>query len=324
MDPATPQQLPQPQSPSGKTFDDTHLELLRNDKMRSFLIDIETDSTIQPEEDLEKQRAIEFLQGFGTLMQQSTEMLQVMPQAAPMLAHLTMWGLRRFHVGRNVEEVIEQSFEQMGQAAMQRQQQPDPKTQLEQFKAQMEIQIKEKEHALEREKMQMELQFREAELQLAQQEAVTKMQIEEMQAKHKMQLAELEANHKMQIEQAKAQADAQVRAREAELKSQIMQQEAEAGMQMKSAEFAQKQERDGMAFQEDRQRKQMDFEGGQQRKQMAFKSDEKRKEQVAKIKLDNETRLMNEKAKEDAKKEPRQIKRVTARKKGDATEYELN
>ncbi|NKL57259.1 hypothetical protein [Rhizobium leguminosarum] len=55
MPPQLEQMMQQP------TIDEV-VQLLRNDSIRGFQIDIETDSTIEPDEDAEKQRRMEFVQ----------------------------------------------------------------------------------------------------------------------------------------------------------------------------------------------------------------------------------------------------------------------
>jgi hypothetical protein len=56
-------------------FDDRHMQLLRDDKMRNFRIDIETDSTTRADENAEKAAANEFLQ----TMRQAVEGLAKLP-----------------------------------------------------------------------------------------------------------------------------------------------------------------------------------------------------------------------------------------------------
>jgi hypothetical protein len=41
------------------------IELLRDERTRGFRIEIETDSTVEPDEQAEKQRRVEFLEAVG-------------------------------------------------------------------------------------------------------------------------------------------------------------------------------------------------------------------------------------------------------------------
>jgi len=166
--PGMPGQQPmqQPvQPPSGKSFDDKVLQLLRDDRMRGFLIDIETDSTIQPDEDAEKQRRTEFITATGGFLQQASEMMAGAPALAPMVSEMLLFGVRGFRVGRQMEDVIESTLKNVAQELQQRQQQPDPKVQAEQMKAQAlqaetqaDMQAAQEKHQLELQKIQVQAQ----------------------------------------------------------------------------------------------------------------------------------------------------------------------
>jgi hypothetical protein len=326
-----------PQSPSGKTFDDKVLQLLRDDRMRGFLIDIETDSTIQPDEDAEKQRRTEFLTAMGGYLQQSGEMMMTAPSLGPLVSEMLLFGVRGFRVGRQMEDVIETTIKNVGQELQQKQGQPDPKVQaeaqqmqqqmqLEQAKMQMQAQMEQQKMQLERERMAMELQFKQAEMELAQQEAATKMQLEQQKAEHEAKLKELELQHDVQIKQQEAAMNAQIAEQEAQQKAQLQQREADAGMQMKETEFAQSREMEAAKFNDDRQMKQADFGQEQQRKAKAFEADEGRKEKAHKVETDTKVGLMKERSAAEAK-QPKSSKVVSIRKRdgdGKPAEYEIN
>jgi hypothetical protein len=328
------------QSPSGKTFDDKVVQLLRDDRMRGFLIDIETDSTIQPDEDAEKQRRTEFLTAMGGFLQQSGEMMQVAPSLFPLVSEMALFGVRGYRVGRQMEDTIETTLKQVAMELQQRQQQPDPavaaeqaKTQaqmeLEQFKVQSANELKQMELAHDKERMAAELQMQAAELQMKEQEAVSKLQLEQVKAENETRLREMEANHKMQIAEKEAEQKAQIAAMEAQQNAQIQQQEAETGMQFKQAEFAQKREMEAQKFNDERQRAVHEFDGDQKRKAKAFEADEGRKEKAHKVETDTKVGLMKERAAAEAKepKEPKKPKRVVVRKRdgdGKPAEYEIN
>src|SRR5262249_5794276 len=97
------------QSPSGQSFGDDVMELLRNDRMRGFLIDVETDSTIQPDENAEKQRRVEFITAVGQFMGEAAQVLPGAPALAPMISEAMLFLVRGFRAGRSLEDVIERS-----------------------------------------------------------------------------------------------------------------------------------------------------------------------------------------------------------------------
>ncbi|WKA31597.1 hypothetical protein [Bradyrhizobium roseum] len=104
------------------------MALLRDQRMRPFALDIETDSTIQPDEDAEKQRATEFTTAIGGYMKETLPLVQSMPQAAPLAAQFLKYIASRFRAGRELEGVIDEFADQMAQLASQPKP-PDPEQQ---------------------------------------------------------------------------------------------------------------------------------------------------------------------------------------------------
>jgi hypothetical protein len=108
--------------------------LLRDERIRPFVLDIETDSTIAPDENAQKQRATEFITAVGGFMNQAFPLVQAMPQAAPIAADMLKFVAGQFRVGREMQGKIEEFADQMAQMAGQ-QKGPSP----EQQKAQAEV-----------------------------------------------------------------------------------------------------------------------------------------------------------------------------------------
>jgi hypothetical protein len=129
MQPAGPDQM-QSDPDNDMTFDDKVIELLRNDKMRGFRIDIETDSTIQPDENADKQRRMEFLNAVGPYMTGAVEAISKAPGLAPAMGEILMHVVRGFRTGRGMEETIEKSFQKIAKDVVAAQQaaaqQPNP------------------------------------------------------------------------------------------------------------------------------------------------------------------------------------------------------
>lgn len=95
------------------TFDDKVIALLRDDKMRSFRIDIETDSTIQADENAEKQSRTEFLQATGEYLTQAATVVDSAPALAETAGELLMFAVRTYRPGRTLEETIQRGFAQL-------------------------------------------------------------------------------------------------------------------------------------------------------------------------------------------------------------------
>lgn len=141
MQPPPPPSIPQPTPEMLKAMQepswDQVMALLRNDKLRGFSIDIETDSTVEPDQQAEQQKAVQFAEAVAQLLTVSGPILTAQPAAAPMLGELLMLVVRRFKAGETVETAIEGFV-----AAVQQQPKgPDPKMQAEQAKTQA-VQIK--------------------------------------------------------------------------------------------------------------------------------------------------------------------------------------
>ncbi len=137
------------------------LQLLRNDRMRSFRIDIETDSTIAVDETADKQAATEFLTAMGNYMASSLPMAQQAPELLPVIGQGAVFLARRFRAGRQLEGSIEASFQALEQRAQHmaqqpQQQQPDP--------AMLKAQADEQRLAIESDFKARELALREQEL----------------------------------------------------------------------------------------------------------------------------------------------------------------
>lgn len=126
---------------------DAAIALLQDERLRGFRIDIETDSTIQPDENAEKERRTEFVTAVGGLIQQAVPLVQQVPEMAALIRETLLFTARGFRAGRQLEDQIEQTMQaiedRLKQAA---QQQPtDPNAAINEAKAkQMEAETQHK------------------------------------------------------------------------------------------------------------------------------------------------------------------------------------
>jgi hypothetical protein len=141
---------PQPEVPpeiekalSSPTWEEVSA-LLRDNAARQFRIDIETDSTIEPDEAEEKAQAVEFIGAVGQMIQQWGPAIQAAPALAPMASAFIKWGARRFRAGRELEDTIERVMDQIAASPPQQPQEgaapPDNSLQVAQVKAQADLQ----------------------------------------------------------------------------------------------------------------------------------------------------------------------------------------
>lgn len=111
------------------------IELLRDERLRGFRVDIEVDSTIFADAAQEKQDRTEFLQGVTQFLGQSLQMAAQMPPLVPLLGKLLTFGVRGYRVGRDLEMAIEEFTEQAAVYAQQAASKPNPAEQKLQLEA---------------------------------------------------------------------------------------------------------------------------------------------------------------------------------------------
>lgn len=151
------------------------LQLLRDEKTRGYRIEIETDSTIEPDEQAEKKSRIEFTEITGKFLGEALPILQIMPQAAPLFRQALLFLVRGFRVGREMEDTIETVMQQISQAAQQPK--PDPEQQ------KIEAQLKQSEQQHQQTMAQSDQQHQQT-LQQKGVEFQQKMALEQMKAQH--------------------------------------------------------------------------------------------------------------------------------------------
>ncbi|WNV09963.1 hypothetical protein [Tardiphaga sp. 709] len=225
--------------------------LLRDDKMRTFRIDIETDSTIEVDKQAAKDSVVELFTAVGGFLEKALPIGQVMPQLTPALGQSILFAFRRFGAGRDVEGVWEQAIDKLTQmsknpppkppspeeikakteadaqaAETQRdqmrfqmeQQAADQQSQRDQQAQEFEMAIKEREFQLKEREMQMNLQFKEREMALKAQEQ--EMSLAAKQRETEMNVAAKERDHQL---------DAEASIRDHELSEAAAEREAQAG-----------------------------------------------------------------------------------------------
>jgi hypothetical protein len=92
------------------TWEDV-IGLLKNDLLRGFRVDIQTDSTIKADQDQERDARIQFLQSVGAFMQQAMQMQS--PEMMPLLMAMMKFGIGGFKVGKELEGAFDQAAKNM-------------------------------------------------------------------------------------------------------------------------------------------------------------------------------------------------------------------
>lgn len=159
---------------------DAVVQLLREQSIRPFVLDIETDSTIQPDENAAKQRATEFITAVGGFIGQALPLVQEMPEAAPLATSMLQYLASQYRAGRELDGVLDDFTDKMKEAASQPKG-PSP----EEMKAQADAQAQQQKMQMDMAKLQNEQQGKQSEMQ---------MTMAQMQQEHQLQMQQAQAD----------------------------------------------------------------------------------------------------------------------------------
>jgi len=228
------------------------LGFLRDNRVKCFTLDIQTDSTIMVDEKAEKEASVEFLGVLGTLLPQLMQLIAAEPKTVDFAGEVLKFATAPYRAGRQLDGAIDELVEQM-KAKGDQPRGDDPTTatnktmlQIEQLKQET---IKEKNQAENQFKM-IELQLKDrheqmkiasaekikaAELQQKQQDDAVKAQLtseKAMAEREKSQMELLGKQHDMQLNAQKAAMAAQAaQAKQQDMKAR--QSERQAAQQFK-------------------------------------------------------------------------------------------
>ena len=205
----------QPPLPKGMTPDqlDTMLtdpswedvdKLIRNNALRSFRIDIETDSTIKADEESEKASRLEFIKTIGELVQQAEN---APPDVLPFLFQVVMFAVRAFPVGKELEGSMNALIAKLEKAAAQPQP-PKPDPAMAKVQADMQVaQAKgQADMQLAQAKLQAETQLNQAKIQGDMQLEHAKLQAKQASDASEARQAEITDQRENQLEAQREQA----------------------------------------------------------------------------------------------------------------------
>lgn len=191
-------------SPEDQQLIPQAMELLKDNPLRTFRIDVAADSLVQIDEQQMKADRVEFLTAFGGFMEKALQVGQAEPLAIPMIGETLKFGVAAFKQARQLEGVIDQMVDQLKERAKQPQQpKPDPemmKIQATQQADQMRVQADQQAEAARMAMEQrMEAQRQQHEQQLKAMETMADQRFEKWKA-------ELDASVKILIAQISAKA----------------------------------------------------------------------------------------------------------------------
>ena len=109
---------------TGIEITDEMVEIMRNDKLRSYQIDVETDSTVFADEEETKRTRIEFANTMGSFLVQAIEATRAAPEITPIAFQILKFVAGAWKVGRQFEDVIGETEAAVMQQLQASQQQP--------------------------------------------------------------------------------------------------------------------------------------------------------------------------------------------------------
>lgn len=219
---------------TGIEVNDQMLQILRSDMLRSFKVDVETESTMSVDADTEQKNRLDALTALSQFLQLAVPAVQaglIPPEVAKELA---LFGIRGFKHSRQLEDVIERigSQDSNDPSALQ--------AQLAQAQAevqQLQMQLQQGSGMLQ--ELQQQAEGKQAELQIKQQSEQSKLQADLMRDQSRLEFE----REKLQFEKEKFQLEIQLK--QADLELQNAQRELTA--QNTDREFQFKRESEGLS-----------------------------------------------------------------------------
>lgn len=186
------------------------IEMLKSNPMRTFRIEVATDSMLYQDEQQEKADRVEFLGAVGTYLEKAVQASQAMPpEATPLLMDLLKFGVTGYRVGR----VLEGEFDNVADAIKEQAKQPkQSKQDPEMMKIQMEAQARQAE-------LQNETQMREHEIQLEAQKQEAQAQNDMRERQHKAELDQALEKQRLEFDAWKSKLDNETKIFVAELEA---------------------------------------------------------------------------------------------------------
>jgi len=226
------------------------LQLIRNNPLRNFRIEVSSDSMIQMDEAQEKQDRMELMDSSGKNLQALVQISQspLATEMLPIAIDLMKFSVGGFKIGKSLEGAFNQLGDTLRDAAAKKAAQPpappppDPRIQVAQMNLQADAQKFQAQQAADQQAQQFAAQAEQQKLameaQLEQQKmaAARDKEMAQMQADQAVEAARAQAE--MQIEQNRMQLDAQLEAVKAQAATEAerMRMEFEARLEQYKAE----------------------------------------------------------------------------------------
>lgn len=187
--PQPPPQLQEAMKALQKPAWEDILDLLKGTLSRTYRIDIETNSTIDPEATDDKQQIVELMNAMAQLMAGLMPMVQEGVLTVEAAKGILKTTVRRFRFGDEIESYLDE----IGKAAPK----ADPKLEAQKAQAQMDVQMKQMDMKMAQEKAQMDMALAQKKAELESQSLAQESEFKRLE--HGLKMAELQA--KLQAQQ---------------------------------------------------------------------------------------------------------------------------
>lgn len=171
--------------------------LMKSEPIRSFRIEVASDSLVEMDQAGEKASRTEFLAAFGQAMGQALPIIQQAPEFAPLIGETLQFVVRTFNGGRQLENALEMAIEKGKEP---KPEQPNP----EMLKMQQEQQMAQQAQQLEQVKLQAAQQAEQVKMQ-------AQAELEQFKAQQAIQLEQMKQAAETERQEFKARLDAETK-----------------------------------------------------------------------------------------------------------------
>lgn len=206
-------------------------QIIKSDLLRSYRIDIETDSTVRADLGRMQEQMSLFLQGTAQYASAMAPIIQLQPEAKAGILEIYAAFARQYKLGKSAEDALDQMIQAAKQPEQPKPSPEEQKMQLEQQKAQMQAQMDQQKGEREMQKMQAELEMKRElaeidkqmkllDLELAREKAQLEMQAKQAELAHKREAMQMDQEAKVfdiRTKQEMSAADAQARKEKSEI-----------------------------------------------------------------------------------------------------------
>jgi hypothetical protein len=248
----TPQNL---EMMTGVRLDEQGQAMLQNDALRTYRIDIESDSTIRADMTRSQEQMNLFIGATAQFATAAAGVIPLAPQVLPAAVEVYTSFARKFKLGKQAEDALdslsqaaaqqstqpaEPSPEEIKAKAMEQKAQLDAqmlqqKMAMEQQKGQMDLQAQQQKHEMELQKMQAEIQMQREEMQIMREKLGMEMQAK----REEMELDAQAAQQQAAIDSEAMERKAQLDERTASLQAESIEHKHSVGMEMMDAKAKQ-------------------------------------------------------------------------------------